>query len=236
MPKKIIYKKKKVLLKYLPKSLSKRDRERQFKSINSKTIKPRPYSSSYPKRRSSWTIKFYKKYGASADLTYISKYILKKKGIDLVMSKGRGAYKSSGSRPNQTAESWARGRLYSVILGGPARRIDQKIWDKYKIKGGEKSKFNRVVFKKGSYPHKLHAIFMMNDKKVKILKFGHQDYTDFTIHKDKERKNRYLMRHRKREQWNVPDTKGSLSKHILWGKTTSLKKNIQLFKKKFKLF
>ena len=126
MPKKIVYKKKKILLKYLPKSLSKKDRQRQFESINSNTIKPRPYSPSYHKRRSSWTIKFYKKYGKQADLKYISKHILKKKGIDLVMSKGRGAYKSSGSRPNQTAESWARGRLYSVILGGPARRIDQK--------------------------------------------------------------------------------------------------------------
>ena len=235
MPKKIVYKKKKILLKYLPKSLSKKDRQRQFESINSNTIKPRPYSPSYHKRRSSWTIKFYKKYGKQADLKYISKHILKKKGIDLVMSKGRGAYKSSGSRPNQTAESWARGRLYSVILGGPARRIDQKIWDKYKIKGGKNGTFNRVVFKKGSYPHKLHAIFMMNDKKVKILKFGHQDYSDFTIHKNRERKNRYLMRHRKREQWNVPDTKGSLSKHILWGDSTSLKKNIQLFKNKFNL-
>ena len=77
---------------------------------------------------------------------------------------------------------------------------------------------------------------MMNDKKVKILKFGHQDYEDYTMHKDKQRRDRYLNRHRKREEWNVPDTKGSLSRHILWGNTTSLKKNIQLFKRKFKLF
>ncbi len=53
------------------------------------------------------------------------------KKADLV-SKGRGAYYSSGSRPNQTADSWARARLASVIMGGAARKVDQKLWDQYK--------------------------------------------------------------------------------------------------------
>ena len=44
-----------------------------------------------------------------------------------------GAYYSSGSRPNQTPTSWGLARLASVILNGPARRIDKTIWDKYKI-------------------------------------------------------------------------------------------------------
>ena len=50
-----------------------------------------------------------------------------------VMDKGKGAYYSSGSRPNQTAHSWAYGRLASVILGGPARKIDKDIWKKYNL-------------------------------------------------------------------------------------------------------
>ena len=49
------------------------------------------------------------------------------------MDKGKGAYYSSGSRPNQTAHSWAYGRLASVILGGPARKIDKSIWEKYNL-------------------------------------------------------------------------------------------------------
>ena len=43
-----------------------------------------------------------------------------------------GAYYSSGSRPNQTPFSWGNARLASVIMGGPARKIDKKIWEKNK--------------------------------------------------------------------------------------------------------
>ena len=63
----------------------------------------------------------------------ITKNLLKAEGLKQVLSKGRGAYYSSGSRPNVTAEQWARARLASVLLGGPARKVDKKIWDKYKI-------------------------------------------------------------------------------------------------------
>ena len=49
------------------------------------------------------------------------------------MDKGFGAYFSSGSRPNQTPMSWSLARLASVIVGGPARKVDKSIWDKYKI-------------------------------------------------------------------------------------------------------
>jgi len=74
-----------------------------------------------------------KKYGTKiSDYKFISKNIITKTGIDKILDKGRGAYYSAGSRPNQTAESWARARLASVIMGGPARRIDKDIWNKYK--------------------------------------------------------------------------------------------------------
>ena len=45
-----------------------------------------------------------------------------------------GAYYSSGSRPNQTAESWGLARMYSYILGGPTRKIDHHITEKYNVK------------------------------------------------------------------------------------------------------
>ena len=69
----------------------------------------------------------------------------------------------------------------------------------------------------------------------KEVHFGAKSYSDYTIHKDPERRKRYLDRHRKNENWADPSTAGSLSSHLLWGKTTSLKKNIELFKKKFNL-
>ena len=47
--------------------------------------------------------------------------------MDKIVKKGMGAYYSSGSRPNQTAHSWGRARLFSALSGGPASKIDYKI-------------------------------------------------------------------------------------------------------------
>mgnify|MGYP003144415506 FL=1 len=117
--------------KYVPKSLTKADREKQIKSI--KEGKDRPKVKSFQSKRSSWVEKFEKKYGYKiSNTSRISKEIISKTGIDKILDKGRGAYYSAGSRPNQTAESWARARLASVIMGGPARKIDKKIWDEFK--------------------------------------------------------------------------------------------------------
>ena len=44
-----------------------------------------------------------------------------------------GAYYSSGSRPNQTAQSWGKARMYSYIMGGPTRKVDKHITDKYNV-------------------------------------------------------------------------------------------------------
>ena len=51
-----------------------------------------------------------------------------------VKKKGMGAYYSSGSRPNQTAESWGKARMYAYIFGSPTRKIDYHITKKYKVK------------------------------------------------------------------------------------------------------
>tara|TARA_Y100000592_G_C5360116_1_gene263225 strand:+ start:84 stop:374 length:291 start_codon:yes stop_codon:yes gene_type:complete len=82
---------------------------------------------------------------------------------------------------------------------------------------------------------KLMAIFYDdNGKKIKTIHFGAKGMSDFTIHKDKERKERYLDRHRKRENWNAPMTAGALSRWILWNKPT-LQGSIRDYKKRFKL-
>ena len=121
--------------KYLPKSLSPSDRKKQLKSLKSKTNQDRPKVSSFKSKRSPHVEKFEKRYGHKiTDDAFISKNIISKEGIRQILAKGRGAYKSGGSRPNQSASSWARARLASVITGGKARAVDQKIWDQYKIK------------------------------------------------------------------------------------------------------
>mgnify|MGYP003651216403 FL=1 len=117
---------------YVPKGLTASDKKKQIKSILKKT--DRPKVDSFKSKRSGWAEKFEKKYGKKiTDEKWIDKNILKKKGQKEIIDKGKGAYYSSGSRPNQTPYSWGYGRLASVVMGGPAKRLDIKIWDKYKI-------------------------------------------------------------------------------------------------------
>ena len=60
----------------------------------------------------------------------------KKTGVSIkaqerIIKKGKGAYYSSGSRPGQSASSWAYARLASVIMGGKAKKYDQHITTYY---------------------------------------------------------------------------------------------------------
>jgi|TARA_R100000773_G_C4210126_1_gene109926 hypothetical protein len=112
--------------------LSKADKAKQVKSIKEGKDRPK-LKSAPPSKRSSHVEKFEKKYGYKiTNDSRISKEIISKTGIDKILSKGRGAYYSGGSRPNTTPSQWARARLASVIMGGKARQVDKAIWEKYK--------------------------------------------------------------------------------------------------------
>jgi hypothetical protein len=69
---------------------------------------------------------------------------------------------------------------------------------------------------------------------VKTTHFGQRGASDFTKHKDTERKNRYLARHQKRENWNDFKSAAGLSRWILWNKP-SLNTSIDYYIKKFGL-
>jgi hypothetical protein len=62
--------------------------------------------------------------------------------------------------------------------------------------------------------HKFTAVFPNGAK----VHFGRKGYSDYTIHKDKERMKRYLTRHRKRETWTRGGAKtaGFWSRWLLW--------------------
>ena len=66
----------------------------------------------------------------------------------------------------------------------------------------------------------------------KSIHFGQAGASDFTIHKDTERKNRYLDRHSKNEDWHNPLTAGFYSRWILWNKP-SLTESIRDTNRKF---
>lgn len=81
---------------------------------------------------------------------------------------------------------------------------------------------------------KYMAIFYDNGKKKKTTHFGAAGMSDFTIHKDEDRKKRYLNRHRKNENWDKYMTAGSLSRYILWNKKTH-KASVEDYIKRFNL-
>ena len=123
--------------------LNKKDKKKQLRSIRrakrsyrkGKYI-DRPKLKSYKSKKSSWVTKFERKYGKDIK-TYkeIEKATgIPKKALMEVVRKGKGAYYSSGSRPNQTAESWCKARMYSYIMGGPTRKIDNHITVKYNVR------------------------------------------------------------------------------------------------------
>ncbi len=59
-------------------------------------------------------------------------------------------------------------------------------------------------------------------KSGKTIKFGAAGYSDFTIHKNEQRKQLYINRHKNNEIWTKSgiDTAGFWSKHLLWNPPT----------------
>ena len=82
--------------------------------------------------------------------------------------------------------------------------------------------------------HKFQAIFE-EDGRTHTVKFGAKGMSDYLHHKDKERRQRYIERHEKNENWSKPDSAGALSRFILWGPTTSFIKNVMLYRKRFRV-
>ena len=94
----------------------------------------------------------------------------------------------------------------------------------------------KVDIKKSTISKKKYMAIFSDDKgkKIKTTHFGAAGMSDYTQHKDPSRKERYMKRHKKNENWDKYMTAGSLSRYILWGETT-LKKSIDEYRKKFKL-
>ena len=57
-------------------------------------------------------------------------------------------------------------------------------------------------------------------KTGKQVYFGASGYQDYTQHKDDDRRDAYIRRHEKRENWENPDTAGYWAKRYLWSYKT----------------
>jgi len=95
----------------------------------------------------------------------------------------------------------------------------------------------KLTVKKSSAKGKKYtATFTKKDGSSKSTHFGATGYSDYTQHHDKDRRKNYHSRHSANKKYdNSPMTAHSLSKHILWGNSTSIQSNISSFKKKFNL-
>jgi len=124
-------------LRYVPKSLSQKDTKIQRRNIlkSRKLYKQgiyfqRPKVKSFHSHTSGHIYNAEKYYNVPHILPnnlLAKKSKCTRKALEKIVNKGRGAYYSSGSRPNQTAESWGRGRLASALTGGPSSVIDYSI-------------------------------------------------------------------------------------------------------------
>jgi hypothetical protein len=127
----------KIPLPYFPKSLKKSDRKKQLAQIKKsrKMYKQHKY---YTRKNIKSFVSKPSKHIANAQRIYgiqkitPSRELSQKSGCSLsalrkIVNKGEGAFYSSGSRPNQTAQSWGNARLASALTGGKAAAVDFKI-------------------------------------------------------------------------------------------------------------
>jgi len=130
----------KINLKYLPNKLSRKDKKKQLYRLKKSRrlykkgiyFNRKPISS-FHSQKSPHIInaeKIYniEKIGATNELAKATG--CSKKALAKIINKGEGAYYSSGSRPNQTAQSWGIARLASSITSGKAAAIDYNILKK----------------------------------------------------------------------------------------------------------
>ncbi len=92
-----------------------------------------------------------------------------------------------------------------------------------------------VQFKKLKSGKKKYEITFEKNGKKYVRKFGSLGMSDYTIHKDKERRERYISRHKKDLRTKDPMKPGYLSMYILWNKPT-IKASLADYKKRLNTF
>lgn len=156
-----IRKNKTITKRYLPDRLSRVDRVKQSMMLKKSRrlykngiYYTRKQLKSYPHKNSSHVIKAKKIYNINT--IEPSKELANKTGCSIealgkIVNKGEGAYFSSGSRPNQTAQSWGIARLASSITGGKAAAVDYTILEEGCKSGSRALKFAKQARKTHGY-------------------------------------------------------------------------------------
>jgi hypothetical protein len=130
----------KITKRYLPKNLTKKDRKKQSAMLKKsrRLYKKGIYYSrkpvkSYKSKKSSHILdaeRIYKIKNMNINPELVKKTGCSQEALEKIVEKGEGAYYSSGSRPNQSAQSWGLARLASSITSGKAAAVDYTILEK----------------------------------------------------------------------------------------------------------
>lgn len=127
-------------IRYIPKTLTKKDKKAQMKMLltSKKLYKKHKYYTrnkvaSYKSKKSKHILRACNIY--NIDKIEPTKELSVKSGCKIsalkqIVKKGEGAYYSSGSRPNQTPQSWGLARLASALTGGKSAIVDYDIIQK----------------------------------------------------------------------------------------------------------
>ena len=75
---------------------------------------------------------------------------------------------------------------------------------------------------------------MKDNGRTLNIHFGSENSKTYLDHKDKDKRRAYLARHEKNENWDEINA-GSLSKFLLWGKSTDLQTNLKEYFKRFNI-
>ena len=127
-------------IRYVPRNLTKKDTQTQINMLlkSKKMYRENKYYTrkkipSYKNKKSKHILNAYKIYNIKNIKP--SQELAQKTGctmsaLNQIVKKGEGAYYSSGSRPNQTAQSWGLARLASSLTSGKAAAVDYDIIEK----------------------------------------------------------------------------------------------------------
>lgn len=123
--------------RYLPSLLSLRDKTKQVRMLQKSkklykkgifyTRKQVPSFKSKPSKHLANARRIYKVSNVLPNAELAKATGCSIDALNKIVNKGEGAYFSSGSRPNQTAQSWGYARLASAITGGKSAAVDYKI-------------------------------------------------------------------------------------------------------------
>jgi hypothetical protein len=153
----------KIPIRYLPKRLTRKDKSKQIRMLmrSRRLYKNNKYYTrkqipSYKSKTSNHIVdarRIYKISNVEPNKELASKTGCTLSALHKIVRKGEGAYFSSGSRPNQTAQSWGIARLASSITGGKSAAVDYNIIEK-------------------GCNHKKRAFILANRAK-RMYKYGH---------------------------------------------------------------